>query len=396
MRAGDYLRNYFLEVLSICFWIYTITKIFLFDIDYWIIHNFFANYSWVLDFKLIYILALVCAIWLWVGTRDVIVWFLYIVFYPLVMLLIKLPRLIFKQRSWLLAFAILNTIASFFTNLKYGLIFSTIFLAGFSIALFSRTYPLLVAVGVLLALVFIAYLKSFLNAFKPTVIFQIYSKFLKGVRKWGHASFVLDEEIKSIAIEQMKPKQLEKWNANLQSSVLFNRICLLTARRLRDYQKSDWRVIPSILGLLWLVVLTVVSFSGIYFSLYKLNGSLFAVSSEPTFFTFFYFSFNNLVFNATPEIIPVAMLSQTAYMLQASLIFFLVVIVTTFYISHRTQKSSSELDGVISTVEAEARSMESFIQDEYKIPTIEIAMERLKAVQTGLVQFIYWISKGIN
>ena len=397
MGIGDYLRNYSLEIFATLFWLYTITKLFIFDVDAWAVGNFFPDYLWVLNFKLIFLLALASLTWLWVGTRDMIVWVAYIVFYPLVLLVIKLPYYIFKQKSWLLAFATFNAMASFFRNLKYSLIFTTFFLAAFALALFSKAgYALPLAATALIALILIAYVKSFITALKPTVIFQIYTTFFRGARKLGHTSFALDIEIRDLPMEQLEPKQLEKWNASLQSSVLFNRFCLLTATKLRDYQKSEWRIIPSIFGLLWLVAFTVISFSGVYYALFKWDLALFGFTQAPTFFTFLYFSFNNLVLNSTPDLIPATMLSQSIYMVQASLSFFLVVIMATLYISHRAQRSSSELDEVITAVEAEATNMEGFIQTEYKIANIDTAMERLKEVQSGMVQFIYWLSKGIR
>lgn len=397
MGLGDYLRNYTLEIFAIFLWLYTLIKVFVFDIDTWFVQGFFPDWQWILSFKLIFLLAVASFIWLWIGTRDAIIWFLYITFYPIVILFIKLPYYIFKQRSWLLAFATLNAIASFFSNLKYKLIFTTLFLVAFAIAIFShQTYLLPVAAGTLTALVLLAYVKSFLSALKPTVIFQTYSKFFKGVRKLGHASFALDAEIKELPIETLEPKQLEKWSTSLQTSVLFNRFCLFTATRLRDYQRSEWRMIPSIFSLLGLIAFTIVSFSGIYYSLFKINPDLFSFTQTPQLFTFLYFSFNNFILNSTPEIAASMTLSQSVYMLQASLSFLLVVIITTLYISHRAQKSSSELDEVITSVEDEAKNMEGFIQEEFKIESITVAMERLKEIQSGLVQFIYWLSKEIK
>lgn len=396
-NAGDYLRNYVLEALAIFFWLYAITKIFIFDIDAWAVGSFFPDYLWVLNFKLILVLAIASLTWLWVGTRDIVVWFLYITFYPLVLLAIRLPIFIVKQKSWLLAFATLNAFASFFKNLKYSLIFATLFLASFAVTIFAQTgYSLPVAAGALIALVLITYAKAFVTAFKPSVVFQIYSKFFKGVRKLGHSSFSLDVEIRDLPVESMEPKQLEKWNTSLQMSVLFNRFCLFSAMRLRDYQKSDWRIIPSIFGLLHLIAFTVVTFSGVYYALFKWDPALFGFTQTPTFFTFLYFSFNNLIFSSTPELSPAMLLSQGTYMLQASLSFFAVVILATLYISHRAQRSSSELDDVVADIEAEADSMESFIQTEYKMPSITVAMEHLREAKSGLVQFIYWLSKGIG
>ena len=396
MTAGDYARNYVLETLAVFLWLYTLTKVFVFDVDRWLVGSFFPSYEWTLDFKLIFILALVCIIWWWVKTRDAIIWFLYITFYPLVLLFIRLPYFVFKQQSWLLAFAIFNAIASFFSNLRYGLVFSTIFLAAFAVAIFSDVnYLLTAAATVLVTLVLAAYIKAFLGALKPTVIFQIYTKFFKGVRKVGHVSFAIDAEIRDLPVEQMEPKQLEKWNTSLQTSVLFNRVCLFTAKKLRDYQISEWRVIPSIFGLLWLIVFTVVSFSGVYYALFKIDSALFRVTEEPSLFSFLYFSFNNLVLNATTEVAPAVMLSQSVYMIQASLSFLLVAILVTLFISYRAQRASSELDEVIKGVEEEGQQMETFIQEEYNIPSIDAAIERLKEMQTGLVQFLLWMSKGL-
>lgn len=394
--VSDYARNYVLEALSIFFWLYTLIKAFVFDIDKWFISSAFPGYEWILNFRLIYILAIICIIWFWVKTREAIIWFLYISFYPLILLFIRLPHFTYKQKSWILAFSIFNGIASFFSNVRYALIFSTLFLAAFSIAVFSNSALLLALASMLLvALVIIAYVKSFLGALKPTVIFRIYSDFFKKVRKRAHTVFAVDDEFRNLPTEQLEPSQLTKWNESLQTSVLFNRLCLFASKKLRDYQRSPWQVIPSIFGLLYLIVFTVVSFSGINYALFKIDGESFRFTAEPSWFTFFYFSFNNLVLNTTAEVAPATILSQTTYMFQASLSFFLIIILATLIISHGTQKASSELDQVIEGIKSEAERMESFIQEEYRFANIDAAIERLREAQAGLIQIIYWLSKRV-
>src|SRR3989338_1638449 len=70
MTVGDYLRNYSLEILAVFFWVYTLTKVFVFDIDLWLVDSFFPDYLWILNFKLVFILALASLTWLWIGARD--------------------------------------------------------------------------------------------------------------------------------------------------------------------------------------------------------------------------------------------------------------------------------------------------------------------------------------
>ncbi|CRI66962.1 conserved membrane hypothetical protein [Thiocapsa sp. KS1] len=392
---SDHVRNYSLEVLAIVLWLYATMKVLIFDLDVWILNSFFPSYEWLLSFRLIFFFALVSAVWLWVGTRDAIVWFFYILFYPLVLLLIRLPIFILKRKSWVLALGISNAIAGFFANLRYRVVFITIFLFAFAAVAFSDTRYLLGAAAlVLVILILTTYIKTFIDALKPSTIFRMYSKFFSVLHKTGRTTFSLDDEIRNIPIEELEPHQIEKWKTSLEISVLFNRFCLFAAKKLRSYQKSEWRMIPSVFGLFALVIFTVVSFSGVYVALFKLDSGMFRYTEDPSWFTFLYFSFNNFVLNTTEELAPAVPLAQGAYMLQASLSFFLGVLLVTFYISHRTQKSSSELDEVISAVEMEGHKMEAFIHDEYKIPSIHVAMERLKEVKSGLVQIIYWLSKG--
>lgn len=393
---SDHVRNYSLEALAIFFWLYATMKVLIFDLDVWILNSFFPSYEWLLSFRLIFFFAIVSAVWLWVGTRDAIVWFFYIAFYPLVLLLIRLPIFIFDQKSWVLAVGIFNAIASFLVNLRYRLIFTTIYLSTFMVVVFSDVSRLLIiASAVLVALILVAYFKSFMGALKPSMIFQIYSKALKGVREVGYTSFALDEDIRNKPFEFLDPHQVDRWHTKLQTSVLFNRFCLFLAKKLRSYQRSEWRVIPSIFGLLVLVTLTVITFSGVYYALFKLDAGLFRYTEAPSWFTFLYFSFNNLVLNATAEFAPAVPLSKTIYMLQTFLSFLLIVILVTLVISHRAQKSSSELDEVIAAVEGQGRQMEMFVQNEFNMPSIQVAIDRLKEAKAGLVNIIYWFSKGI-
>lgn len=394
---GDSIRNYTVEIISLLFWFYLITKLFIFDIDLWFLKVVAPSYSWIVNFKLIYFLGLASIIWLWIGTRDLLAWLIYIAFYPLILVLIRLPYYVIKQRSWILAFSIMNSIASFFKNLRYSLVISALFLASLAIILYSNINVLILGATILLTgIVLVIFIKHFIEALRPTAIFQLYSKFINETHDLAKKSLTLDSELKSIPIDQLNEKQLERWNSNLQASVLFNRVCLFSAKKLREYQRSDWRIIPSIFGLLRLIILTVIGFSGIYYALYLLSPDLYKFGSEPSFFNFIYFSFNNLIFNSTSEVVPIGVISQSVFMLQSFLTLIIVLILVTLIISNRAQRSSLELDEAISSIEAEGRKMESFIQDEYKIPSIQMAIDRLKDLQSTLYKLIYWFTKGID
>jgi len=51
------------------------------------------------------------------------------------------------------------------------------------------------------------------------------------------------------------------------------------------------------------------------------------------------------------------------------------------------------LDEIVSTFEAEGRSMEVVIRDSYRIQTVDDAVRELERMQSGLIQIILFLSR---
>lgn len=180
-------------------------------------------------------------------------------------------------------------------------------------------------------------------------------------------------------------------------AVLFNRICLFTAKKLRDYQNSGSGTISGILTILLLILLTIISFAAINYVLYKIDTGLFEVSPSPGgFFIFFYYSFNNLIFSSIKEVVPIMPISQAASMTESFLAFILGVILVSIILSVRSQKYSEALNQAIDRIEAEGTAMESFIRTEYSVGGIEDAIIELERVKATFISFIFKISKSIK
>src|SRR5580700_5126471 len=99
-------RSLFLvrEVIAISFWIYAICKLLVFDIDVAIINYVNPRYIWVAQYKFLLLLGTLSVVVLITKNKHLIVWFLYVLFYPLIALCWKIPRFAFKKGSWLLLF----------------------------------------------------------------------------------------------------------------------------------------------------------------------------------------------------------------------------------------------------------------------------------------------------
>jgi hypothetical protein len=388
------------EIIAALFWIYVISKLFIFDIDIWLVNKYLPSYSWLLNFKFFILISAVAIVWLITKNKHILSWTLYIVFYPAIVLFWKIPFFVFKQKSWIFAFALINAVISFFKSIKYNFIAFALFLASFAVIFgFSNAKLLWPAISILFIILAIIYIRRFILVFKPSSIYQVYIKIFSATKNYGSKQttlFALDENIKNLPVENLDQKQLEKWTTNLQISVLFNRICLFAAKKLRDYQNSGLNIVSYILTILLLIVLTVFSFAAINFGLFKINTEFFSYPAIPNFFTFFYYSFNNLVFNSIKEITPLMPIAQIVFMLESFFALILVVIFISLLLSVRSQRHTEELNEVIKGIETQGTEIEGFIKDEYKINSIEDAMVELEKLKAGLAKFIYKITELIK
>ena len=141
---------------------------------------------------------------------------------------------------------------------------------------------------------------------------------------------------------------------------------------------------------------TVISFALANFGIYKLDPGQFAASEPLGLFDFFYYSFNALLFNSTPNVTPFKHLAQFAFMAETSCIFFLVVIFISLLFSVRSQRQTEELDQAIRAIENEGRQMEGFIQAEYRFQSIEEAMLELGQLKAGMADFLLKWSENMK
>lgn len=385
------------EIVAILFWIYVLAKLFVFDIDIFLVDKFSPRYVWLLNFKFFILIGLIAIIWLFTKNKHILLWSLYIFFYPAIVLFWKIPFFVFKQKSWIFAFAVINTVISFFKSLKYNFITTALFLVSLAIIFgFSDEKLLWTAILILLVILSIIYVHRFISVFKPSTIFQVHTKIFSRFRKHVTSSFALDKSLKNLPVASLDQKQLKKWITNLQSSVLCNRICLFTAKKLRDYQNSSLNIASCVLTILLLIALTIFSFSVINLGLFKINSDFFSFYKIPHFFTFFYYSFNNLVFNSIQEITPITTASQTVSMIEYFFALFLVVILVSLLISVKSQKQAEELNEAIKGIEATGTEIERFIKDEYRMKSIEDAMAELEKLKASFTNFLYKITESIK
>lgn len=396
LRKKNIFKQLARETLAIGFWSYSIVKVFIYDVDIYFVHTYFPDASWVIRFKFLFMLGVVSIVWLFTRNKDIIVWFIYIVFYPFIFFLWKVPRVLITRRSWIGTFAFIGGALLFFKSLKFNIITSALLLIPFSV-IWQSLHPtaLWISIGLLLLFLGILFFRSFYFAFKPSTLFQIQSHVINKFWDSSRSNLTLDQEIKDLPVEKMSIQQLQKWSNSLQMAVIFNRTCYFLTGKLRDFQKSRINVIYYVLNFVVIVLLTVFVFGIVNYGLYKIDPNSFSVSFYPRLLHFIYYSANTIFTNGIPDFYAVSNIARFISTLEVVFGFLLLVILFFLVTTIQSNRHTEEVDMVVKAIRLQGEILEKFVESEYKM-TVEQAIRELEKIKAGLIKVIYYLSSYIE
>jgi hypothetical protein len=383
-----------LDLIATAFWLYALAKLFVFDFDVYVVQTYAPTLHWLLQLRFIILVALAGLSFLLFKKSIVIGAVFYIAFFPLVVLFWKLPILMFRQKSWTLAFALANSGIHFFKNIKQLAITSALFFVSATTILVSTNIYLIASSGgLLLILITVSFVKSLASVFRRSDLPGIYALILNAWREAILKKEPISERIHVFAPDQLSTEDRKIWSSALETRVLFNRACLFIARRFRAYQQSRLNVASGVFTSLTLLTMTVISFAFINMAAFAVTPAAYATHG-PTLFDFFHYSFKTFVFGSTKEVEAIAPISEILNMVENFFALFLGVIFASLVISVRSQRHSEELDQVIRIIEKQGKTMEIQIAREYKIKTIDDALSELERASAGMIKVLYWLSNN--
>ena len=394
---SDKVEWWIVDTVSILFWIYLLVKVFIFDIDNYIITKFAFHYIWLIQYKFIILLATLTLIWIFTKSQKIIAWSAYVILYPLIIIFWKIPKRVYEIGNWNVGIAIVNFLFSFFKSIKYTfIIFSLFIISGVLILSISNKIVILIASLVLLGVLTVTYLNRFILVFKPSFIYKIHLKILSKVLDFSKKNFMVDKDLKTILITDMSNAQLQKWSEKLQVVVIANKVCYFLSSKLRNYQKSRVGLIFNIFNVILLLISTVLCFSLINFGIYKIYPEFYQLNSISSgFFSFFYYSFNAIHFNSINEVMAVNNYSRAIFLLEQFFALILGGIFFTLFLSTKNERESSDIDELIKQIKEQGDGVSEFMEAEYKL-SINDAIKEIERLKGGMIKVISYLSKNIN
>jgi hypothetical protein len=382
-------KRHHAEIFCIVTWLYLVIKIFVFDFDAYFLYNYLPSLSWIINYKFFILLAFISICWMLLKTKKFLKLIGFLFIYPPFFIFYRIPKLLFKAKSWVGIFALIEIAISFFRSLKFNVIIFTA--VAFSCLFILKTeskYLLIISIVTLFAYLINHFVRCFRYAFRPFNIFSIQSE--KIIEQWKK----LQDQfaVKNINKYNEKHEINEKWANNLQILIILNKICCFIILKLRNFQKSGFAIIYSLSSLIGTFFITIFVFTLQNLALSKLSPNSFVGSASKSFGEFFYYSFNTIFTHSGNELYPASTLARVFSCLEIFSGFLIVIIIVFLLLTIFREKHNEQINNAIMTIENQALVSQDFIRKEFSL-NIDEAIQEIEKIKGALVKVIYFLMR---
>lgn len=384
------------DLIAVVFWTYTLTTLFAFDVVRYAFEKLLPAYVWLLDFKVIFFLGIIAFVAIFARRAKLVFWICYILLFPLVLLLWKIPKHVLKTGSLNIIFYFAFTVLSFFKNLRFNVVAGFVGTLSAAMALFSYNPSILnISSALLLGLLITTLAGRIISVFKPSDTFVVFRKITDAWQQSVVKKINEDKQIENLALISPETGNLTSMLSNVEQAMMSNRALLFSAKSLRDYQNSGISAVSGVFVTMFLVLITTVVFAIIYYAAYKIDPANFTYSGSPTGFAFFALSFKGMFFTGINEINPATAFTQAINMVQNFLSMFVGVIFVSIIFTSRNQALSYQIEQTIKKAEADGRAIEQAMLGRYQIGSLEELVLELRRLKSGGLVIIDFLTRRL-
>ena len=378
------------------FWLYLLINTFIVNLDAYFLDVLPWFLVYLVSYKLVFFMAVILVAVFLLPKGRILFYFFYILFFPIHQF-IRLCFSVFRTGNWSLTISFCNVLIGLFAELKSKFVFfSFLTFSIFLLFFVEKEMGFYFSVSLLIGLLIYVYTKGFSSALNPSNAVRMFGDLLSERLCANSEFFAMDKDAKDQDLINLTHGQRQARQTKLEFSVVHNRVCLFTAHKLKEYQISGWRLLPQVYTVLSVLFWNIFLFSLIFYAIWKINPSDFNVSIQVRYFDFFYFSFNNLIFNSVAEIRPLGDLARVFYMIQIASLFLVLVIFMSSYFSHQSERYTADIDKAIDMLNKGAHAMEGHIRAEFRERNVDAAILSLKELKSVMLTFVLKITEGIK
>lgn len=388
-----------LKTVSIAFWVYVPLKFFVGDVDRWIIDNIAPALRWTLDYRFFIFLTLLSIVllffrrWIYFGA------IVYILTFPLLVILFYTPRLLARQKTWIPAVGVLHVAWLTFRSIRFSVVVGTAFaLSALAISIDAPNVLQGTAIFVLLTIWALLLVRACISAVRPVSFIQ---------RQQGILTRIIGSDgvqrMAAPAEVHLKPEivKLSKTDVDQVVMTASMAVCLyasghFVAENLEKYRKSGAPVIFSVIGIAFLFAQAIAIFTIANQGLFNISPSQFAAADNPSFATFVRYSLNSMSPGDINAIQPVG---DTATWISTyagfSVGIILLTLVLALIFSVRSMREDAAADAAIAEMRTRSDEYAERLTTEYRLPMSEL-VQRLIEMGGAVNLWFRFVSDNIG
>jgi hypothetical protein len=380
-------------------WVYAFLKVFVFDVDRAVVEAIVPGADWLVSFRpLIFLAVIATAALLIRKPMQLVVILVYVAVFPLVVLLWKLPRAIYKSGSWVFFFGVLNALSSLVMNLRYGIVFVASAAIGITlIAATDHKVTLGMGAAILVGLLVVSVTRTVGSSLLASKFVSVQSRAIERIVGSGRLRRMieLNADLRRQDLVKFSPQQQATFVQQLSHGVLTHRLLYFWAYQLEQYRKSPGSVVLSAVSYITLLGTLVVVLSLTNLAIYKADPSAFAYSSDPSAVTFVRYAISALWGNEIDALKPANGLTETVSVIAFILgVVVFVTLLLTLFVSYRQQRDQTAMQEVVAKVKRQGQELDRQLRKEYEISASE-ALNRLADLKAQMLSIILFFSDRV-
>jgi hypothetical protein len=252
--------------------------------------------------------------------------------------------------------------------------------------------------GAFLAIVsvYIMYTRAIFSSFRSARVLRVYLSFVDFVRTHSKSMFEVEPALRDIELEDLSEEQYKRRLLALGQAILFNRVLLLAARRLENFQRSEWVILPSAFSVILLLLLNAVIYATAYFGIFGFDPQQFSVSEDVGYFDFLYYSAANIFYHAGDDVASAGSIAKWVQVSQWFSVVFVLVILASSFISFKSRQFTYEVERTAKELERRAEEMERHVCVEFRFSSLMNAIDALREAESRFVDWIMRLSNELK
>lgn len=348
------------ELFAITGWILAFIQLFVFDISGYLISHLPVP-EWVSKYRSLIFLGILIILWLVLGNHRFLRFIGYVIAYPFIVILWKVPKMLFK--NWPIFVAFSPAIHSIFTSFRSTFI---IYGSGFISAFVTVFAPQTWAIGAGMTLLAIALLYHFFGqlktAFSSRTVFSSTADVVSEIWEATKGSNVF---VPPTDIDPSTSEGKEKFGASLFTSYAITASLGMFARKMREI--ADDRKLDFYLILSWLVTvaITIIVFGLLYNGLSRIDPASF--TSEASIWGFLGYSMCVLTTSELSAISPLSSFAKTLSYFELFGTLSILILMVFLVLTSLRDKYRSDLSRISSELMQTADKFESLFTENYDL-----------------------------